>query len=1186
MSIFKDTFIPEIQRQLKARQTAISQRTLFQGNSTTIQYLNSRNAWIKMSSSVNIVTPGGDPNGTSDLAKSYVLQGGILTPDGKTRIGVGTGTNQAYSNQSPSGQTYQRGLRPMPGINSIDIKSKSAYGSLREITVNFQCWDIKQLEDLELLYMRPNYSVLIEWGWLPYLKADDNGNPVNIETNIQYYDKLFKDSPSKEAIWKELFEKSQTYQGNYDAMFGFVKNYSWSARPDGGYDCTTSIISIGEVLESLKVNYTPLNLKFGGNQGIGLAFKNVSPAVLDRYKKNILAGLFAEFYEKVKDNNRQVNEDGNTLVLQNYEFFIKKLATENSSITEDANKMIGAESDNIQVYIKLKSLVNLLNKYVILSDTKTKTPLVKLSINERVYDKPKGKNNAEPPLNELLCLANPLQVSVDPTICLIGNDLWSNIKKSEDSTAQQPTSQDITGVSNKYAAEIKKIIDAVEGGNKDENEQIVISTIKSVATGPNAIKNLEELNKEFQINNPRITNPSQDNTTTTANVDGVEVTVSTPSPSGKTLYSYINEILTNRAPFYGSDGFQIDQAINVRDSQDNILPIFSSERDKRINAISKDEWKEVIDLKVKKSQTKLKNAKIVQSAIKGSQYLKNLDSFFFDNTKELGKIGNIYINLQFLYGLSLDNNLESQDKKEKQEIALYDFIKNIMSQVSNVIGNVNNFDIHVDPIDNVARIIDINYADSNPKETTFKNIFELELHSLKSTVRSYKLESQIFPEQSTTVAIGAQVQGGALGTDSNTMAGFNRNIIDRIIPTKDDPNSIQADINKKREQDLLNLQENLKTIYKFFGNTSTENIFWTKAAYDVNGSGQYTGALRDLIKGFQSLTKDKNKYNAIIPTKLSFEMDGIGGLVIGHLFKIPDNLLPKGYKGSPDIVNNPNAGLGSKLGYIITGIGHKIQSNDWTTNIEAQTIILDNPTTGVDVDYEVLLNLASQALAEDRTLNPEDIETARNNALRYSDTTYQKAATYAKRMMKDLNLTDAQAAGIFGNLIYESGGTLRPDVIENKKGYTVEDIPIGTDSVGVGWAQWTNSRGVKDGEGRMDKFLFPNRKRKPKSELTDDYNYNYLINEIKRDYKEELNSIKNVSTVRAASDIFLLEFERPKDQGAAQQQRREEIGNVVLEYIRNNSYVPPSLKYPPSPSSPPPIISSGGFRLTSGGFRL
>lgn len=956
MSIFKDTFIPEVQKQLKARQTAISQRTQFQGNSTTIQYLNSRNAWIKMSSSVNIVTPGGDPNGTSDLAKSYVLQGGILASDGKPRVGVGGGIDQAYSTQSPSGQIYQRGLRPMPGITSVDIKSKSAYGSLREIVVNFQCWDIKQLEDLELLYMRPNYSVLVEWGWLPYLKANNEGLPVGIETNIQYYDKLFKDTPPKETIWKDLFEKSKTYQGNYDAMFGFVKNYSWSARPDGGYDCTTTIISIGEVLESLKVNYTPLNLKFGGSQGTGLIFQNVTKDVLDKYKKNILAGLFAELYEKVKAFNSEVTEEGNKFPLQNYEFFIKKLDTSSDNSTnEDKSKLVGDNASTIQVYIKLKSLVNLLNKYVILNDTKSKTPLVKLSVNERSYDKNDSTSN------ELLCLAHPIQISVDPTICLIGNDLWSNVKKAENDVPQSTVNvQDVTGVSNKYSTEIKKIIDAVRGGNTSKNEQIVINTIKAIAAGSNGTNNLKTLNKEFQINNPGLTKKTS-----------TQAQTGTTLYNTVTLYDYIDNILTNNV----AGGFQIDQAVGVRDSQNNKLSNYDSERDSRINAISKDEWQEVDKLVSTKAKVKQENAQIVQSASIGAKYLKNLDSFFINDTKDLGTIGNIYLNLQFLYGLSLDNNLESQDRKEKQEISLYDFIKSIMSQVSNVTGNVNNFDIHVDPIDNVARIIDINYADNNPKEKTFNDIFELELHSLKSTVRSYKLESQIFPEQSTIVAIGAQVQGGALGTDSNTMSGFNRNIVDRVIPTKDDPNSIQADVNKKREQDLLNLQENLKTIYSFFTDTSTEYFFWTQAAYDVNNSSQYAGALRDLIKGFQSLTKDKNKYNAIIPTKLSIEMDGIGGLVIGHLFKIPQDLLPKGYKGSPDVVNNPNAGLGSKLGYVITGVGHKLQNNDWTTNIDAQTIILDDPTTGVDVDYKTLLSLASQALAEDRVLSSDEVAT-------------------------------------------------------------------------------------------------------------------------------------------------------------------------------------------------------------------
>ena len=174
MSIFKDTFIPEVRFQLDARQNAILNRT-----PTTIKYLNSRNAWIKMSSSVNV-------NGTSELANNYQLKGGILKSDGGLKSGVG-GTDNAYSNISPNTslsfdeRKYQRGIRPMPGINSIDIESKSAYGSLREVVVKFQCWDIKQLEDLELLYMRPGYTVLIEWGWLPYLNLDEKGVFKNIE---------------------------------------------------------------------------------------------------------------------------------------------------------------------------------------------------------------------------------------------------------------------------------------------------------------------------------------------------------------------------------------------------------------------------------------------------------------------------------------------------------------------------------------------------------------------------------------------------------------------------------------------------------------------------------------------------------------------------------------------------------------------------------------------------------------------------------------------------------------------------------------------------------------------------------------------------------------------------------------------------------------------------------------------
>jgi hypothetical protein len=930
MSIFKDTFITAIRESLDARQKAIKKRS-----PQAIQYLNTRNAWIRMTSSVNV-------NQSSALANAYKLQGGTLS--GNTpRAGVGNTSNTAYSAINPGGIANARGIRPMPGIVDITVKSKSAYGSLREVVVNFQCWDITQLEDLELLYMRPGYTALVEWGWLPYLETEDS-----VQNNIQTYDIINQITP-KEKIWANLFDKSKATGGNYDAMFGYVKNYSWAARPDGGYDCSTTIISIGEVIESLKVNYAPLNLTLSTNNK-GLTGNSVTQAVIDRYKKNILAGLFAELYEVVRLNNLSADEKGNTFSFQgnlkttDLKFFIKKLEIKDSTDL-DPNKQVGHESNKNQIYIKLSSLVNLLNEKVVLSDKQNDTPLIKLSTKGRVYDKPTSKNNTPPPEEDLLCLAHPLQISVDPTICLIGNSSWSNVQNPNGngttSSSQTPV-RDILGIGNIYNNQIKIIKDAVKDGNKDKNEQIVINTIKSVATGPNAIKNLTELNKEFQLNNPDLTNK-----TTVQNSTGNTIY------NTLTLYDYIDDILANNL----AGGYQIDQAIGVRDSQNNKLSNYDKERDLRISAIDKEEWEAADALVAKKAQETLKKVQTVANGIAGSQYLKNLDSFFYekDSTTELGIIGNIYINLQYLYGLSLDNNLESQDKKEKQEIAIYDFVKSILSAVSNVTGNVNNFDIHIDPIDNICRIIDINYVDSEKKDTVFDNAFVLQMHNTESTVRNYKLESQIFPEQSTIVAIGAQVQGGALGTDSNTMSGFNRNIEDRIIPRKKDPNADQkATEAETRKQEIESLKTNLNTIYSFFGDISTSYIFWSNAAYDVNSSGQYAGALRDLIIGFQSLTKSKSKYSAIIPTKLSLEMDGIGGLVIGHIFKIPPNLLPKGYKGGD--------GLGSKLGYIVTGIGHKISGNDWSTNIDAQTIVLDDPKEGETANYPELLQNATVSL--------------------------------------------------------------------------------------------------------------------------------------------------------------------------------------------------------------------------------
>ena len=43
--------------------------------------------------------------------------------------------------------------RPLPGITGVDVKNKGSMGSTREATINFTCWDLNQLNAMELLYM-------------------------------------------------------------------------------------------------------------------------------------------------------------------------------------------------------------------------------------------------------------------------------------------------------------------------------------------------------------------------------------------------------------------------------------------------------------------------------------------------------------------------------------------------------------------------------------------------------------------------------------------------------------------------------------------------------------------------------------------------------------------------------------------------------------------------------------------------------------------------------------------------------------------------------------------------------------------------------------------------------------------------------------------------------------------------
>lgn len=82
----------------------------------------------------------------------------------------------------------------------------------------------------------------------------------------------------------------------------------------------------------------------------------------------------------------------------------------------------------------------------------------------------------------------------------------------------------------------------------------------------------------------------------------------------------------------------------------------------------------------------------------------------------------------------------------------------------------------------------------------------------------------------------------------------------------------------------------------------------------------YNNTLHDLISFLKASDEGRSSFSSILPTVVSLEMDGISGIVIGNLFSINKQLLPDSYTG---------------LDYVVKKIKQSIQTNTWTTTIEA-----------------------------------------------------------------------------------------------------------------------------------------------------------------------------------------------------------------------------------------------------------
>lgn len=164
---------------------------------------------------------------------------------------------------------------------------------------------------------------------------------------------------------------------------------------------------------------------------------------------------------------------------------------------------------------------------------------------------------------------------------------------------------------------------------------------------------------------------------------------------------------------------------------------------------------------------------------------------------------------------------------------------------------------------------------------------------------------------------------------------------------------------------------------------------------------------------------------------------------------------------------------------------------------------------------------------------------------------HDTAAKVITNLQKDLGITAAQASGIVGNFMQESG--MNPHVNEG-----IGDKPITYGGVeggdhGYGWAQWSFGR-------KQDYLKYVDEQNKngnPMEVGSPASNYGFLVHELKTSESRTLdafNSNKGMSPTEAAG-VFRRVFERANEQLANDDNRITWANTLYAAYNNSNNRV-------------------------------
>jgi N-acetylmuramoyl-L-alanine amidase len=841
------------------------------------------------------------------------------------------------------------GIRPMPGITNVVINSRSTTSvglkGLRECTISIKCHSLAQLQVIELLYMRPGYTALLEWGHSVYFVDNDiNTGPTQ---NIEYID-IFNGKPNRFKIYDEIFEKKCKSRGNYDAILGKVNNFSWTADDNGGYDITVNIISMNDIIDSLKINQVVLP------PPSSKALNNGSDDDLEGEKElslNAISFVFGNIYKRFgKINNaRYVGRvpytfdalfpEDSTNLKEYTRNKLKVLFPKDSIVYNQLTLQITNPNEdnknwhNYQVYITFNDLIKFINSSCIPWESKNSNDLKNKVIKILEFT------------DNDYCRTHPFQISVDPMVCLIQASRVGSYVDDEGNVQQQTDEE---------AREQKN-------GNELLQKYLSYEFLGEAA------------NRRKKSSNGKVSGDYPQEVLDYDPTTGLNVNIETR----KQVYV----TFLNKATDLGKYGFVVTEKPNsdftiIVTSPDGTQSEFATGANNYNNNTSRllrTINREGIKKLTNKGNTITTTTNPTNTIPEGSELLlfeygdgdeisdrlnNTLDEFYPYRLKGKGKnkfkaqMSNILININYII------NAANQSLDSDGNMFLKDFMINLFKGIEQATGQINNFALtpyegEFDGDCNPKNVEVIRIIDEAMMDADFENkdkYYEFPLLKYNSLITDYKLSSTISNAISYTVSIGAQNVGAghaASGVNS-VFNAFNQGIKDRLAEPIIDQVNTPKDLKNIEKSNSDNLKISLDSIY-----TILQQIKDNNTSFPLDTS-QAKKVLNDYIGYYSSTKPSVNKlfYSFTpFPVSLSLTLDGISGIAVGSIIRLPTDRLPLLYRYlDPEDKDSFNQ---AKVAFIITGVDHTVDDRGWFTNLTCQMIMMPRKIDETKADNEL-----------------------------------------------------------------------------------------------------------------------------------------------------------------------------------------------------------------------------------------